>query len=46
MKFLTDQDVYAKTVLYIRDLGYDTITASEMGLSKADDTELLRKAKE
>lgn len=46
MKFITDQDVYAATVRYLRELGYDVITASETGLSKADDTELLRKAKE
>ena len=46
MKFITDQDVYAVTVRYLRELDYDVITASETGLSKADDTELLRKAKE
>jgi predicted nuclease of predicted toxin-antitoxin system len=46
MKFLTDQDVYAKTARFLRDLGYDTVTAFEMGLYRADDTELLRKANE
>jgi predicted nuclease of predicted toxin-antitoxin system len=43
---LTDQDVYIITVRYLRNLGYDVITANEIGLSKADDIDLLKKAKE
>jgi predicted nuclease of predicted toxin-antitoxin system len=46
MRLLSDQDVYAITVRYIKNLGYDVITASELGLSEADDKDLLRKAKE
>jgi len=32
MKLLTDQDVYTITVRYLRNLGYDVITANEIGL--------------
>lgn len=46
MKFLADQDVYARTVQYVRGLGHDIITAYEIGLSEAADTDLLRKARE
>ena len=46
MKILTDQDVYIITVRYLRNLGYDVITAYEIGLSKADDIDLLKKARE
>ena len=46
MKFLTDQDVYITTVRYLRSLGHDGITASEIGLSQADDIDLLKKANE
>jgi predicted nuclease of predicted toxin-antitoxin system len=46
MKFLTDQDVYITTVCYLRELGHDVITASEIGLSQADDIDLLKKANE
>ncbi len=41
MKFLTDQDVYAITVRFLMELGHDVITASEIGLSQADDSDLL-----
>ena len=46
MKFLTDQDVYAVTIRFLRDSGHDVVTAYETGLSQADDTELIRKARE
>jgi predicted nuclease of predicted toxin-antitoxin system len=46
MKFLADQDVYSVTVGYLRSRGYDIITASEIGLSKAADRELLKRAQE
>lgn len=46
MKFLIDQDVYARTIRYLRNLGHDVVTASELGLSKAEDIELLKKAEE
>lgn len=46
MKFLLDQDVYALTERFLREQGYDVATASELGLSHADDSELLRVARE
>jgi len=46
MRFFADQDVYAITIRYLRNLGHDVITAYETGLSKAEDIDLLRKARE
>lgn len=44
MKFLLDQDVYALTERFLRGEGYDVATAAELGLSRADDSELLKVA--
>ena len=41
MKFLLDQDVYAITAKFLRDTGHDVITASDIGRSRATDSELL-----
>jgi predicted nuclease of predicted toxin-antitoxin system len=46
MKFLLDQDVYALTERFLREQGYDVTTASELGLSRALDSELLKTAGE
>src|SRR5262249_19969941 len=46
MKFLTDQDVYAATVVFLSGLGHDVVTAAQLGLAQADDAELLRTAGE
>jgi predicted nuclease of predicted toxin-antitoxin system len=46
MKFLLDQDVYGLTARFLRGLEHDVFTASELGLSRAQDIELLKKAKE
>jgi predicted nuclease of predicted toxin-antitoxin system len=46
MKFLTDQDVYATTVRFLSGLGHDVVTAAQLGLAQAEDTELLRVAQE
>ncbi len=46
MKFLADQDVYAGTVVFLRALGYEVVTAAGLGLSRAEDAELLRVAHE
>jgi predicted nuclease of predicted toxin-antitoxin system len=46
MKFLLDQDVYTLTKYFLREQGYDVLTASELGLSRALDLELLRIAGE
>lgn len=44
MKLLLDQDVYAITARFVRDLGHDVVTASELGLSRATDQEILETA--
>jgi predicted nuclease of predicted toxin-antitoxin system len=44
MKFLVDQDVYALTINFLRDLGHDVISAASLGMSRAKDFELLRTA--
>lgn len=44
MKLLTDQDVYAATIQFLRGLGHDVVTAAERSLSQSADTELLRAA--
>jgi predicted nuclease of predicted toxin-antitoxin system len=46
MKFLLDQDVYALTERFLRGLGYDVVTAAELDMSRALDTELLQTAGE
>ena len=44
MKLLLDQDVYAVTRRYLEKQGYDVVTASELGLSRAEDEVLLEEA--
>lgn len=44
MRFLLDQDVYALTAAFLRTLGHDVLTVSALGLSKADDSVLLKRA--
>jgi len=44
MKFLADQDVYATTIRFLQGLGHDVVPAAQMGLSRADDADLLRTA--
>ena len=46
MKFLADQDVYGLTVKYLQSLGHDVIPVGQLGLSQAEDPELLRIARE
>jgi len=46
MKFLLDQDVYASTMRFLRDLGHDVIPVAQVGLSQASDEQLLRIAQE
>ena len=45
MRFLVDQDVYKVTVEFLLKNGHDVLTAREIGMQRASDTELLRKAK-
>ena len=46
MKFLLDQDVYAITMNFPRGLGHDVVPVAQIGLSRADDSDLLKKAQE
>ena len=44
MKFLLDQDVYALTARLLTEQGHDVVTASQLGLSRAQDIDLLKRA--
>jgi len=44
MKFLISQDVYAVTTRFLSGLGHDVVPVAQIGLSQADDEELLRLA--
>ena len=44
MRVLADQDVYEKTVQFLRSLGHDVRTAAQEGLSTAPDSEVYRRA--
>ncbi len=44
MKFLLDQDVYAVTLRFLSGLGHDVVPVAQIGLSRADDSDLLREA--
>jgi predicted nuclease of predicted toxin-antitoxin system len=44
MKFLADQDVYAVTIGFLRELQHDVVTAAQLGMSTAKDLQLLRTA--
>jgi len=46
MKFFLDQDVYAVTARFLKNLDYDVLQAAQIGLSRAKDEELLKKAQE
>ncbi len=45
MKFLADQDVYQLTIDYLKKSGHEVITAKELNMHRAADSELLQKAK-
>ena len=44
MRFLIDQDVYAVTIRFLRELEHDVILAADLGMSRVDDDVLLRAA--
>lgn len=44
MRFLLDQDVYAVTERHLQKLGHDVLTARALGMSQAEDTDLLARA--
>jgi len=46
MRFLLDQDVYAATARFLRDLGHDVVSVAKIGCSQAADEELLSIAQE
>jgi len=46
MKLLLDQDVYAATARFLLDLGHDVVLVASIGLSRAQDQEILRVAQE
>jgi len=46
MRFLVDQDVFASTTRFLRNLGHDAISVSEIGLAQASDEKLLQTAQE
>jgi predicted nuclease of predicted toxin-antitoxin system len=46
MRFLADQDVYAATTQFLGSRGHDVVRVAQIGLSQADDEQLLTEAKE
>ena len=44
MRFLLDQDIYAATVHFLKNLGHDVLVAAQLGLSQAADSEVLNAA--
>lgn len=46
MRFLLDQDVYAATGRFLKDLGHDVVTAADIGHSQAADSHMLSIAQE
>ncbi|MBM4079364.1 MAG: hypothetical protein FJ272_02745 [Planctomycetes bacterium] len=46
MRFLLDQDVYATTARFLAGLGHDVVLIAQIGLSQADDDDLLKVAQE
>ena len=46
MKLLLDQDVYAASARFLSDLGHDIVPVARIGLSQAEDEEILRVAQE
>lgn len=45
MRLLVDQDVYYVTIEWLRKEGHDVVTAKELGMQRAADEDLLKKAK-
>lgn len=41
MNFLADQDVYAATIKFVKDLGHEVVSAAQIGMATAKDGELL-----
>ncbi len=46
MRILTDQDVYAASIQFLRGLGHDVVTAADVGMARADDATVLQTAQD
>jgi predicted nuclease of predicted toxin-antitoxin system len=46
MRLLLDQDVYATTARFLTGLGHDVVRVGQLGLSRADDSDLLATAQQ
>nr|WP_225938753.1 DUF5615 family PIN-like protein [Kovacikia minuta] len=46
MKLLLDQGLPLSAAALLRDAGFDTIHVSEIGMSEAEDTEIIQRAKD
>jgi predicted nuclease of predicted toxin-antitoxin system len=46
MRLLLDQDIYKTTTDQLRLWGHDVVTAREIGMHRAGDEDLLKKARE
>lgn len=46
MHFPADQDVYHVTVQWLREAGHDVVTASDLGMERATDRELLHRSQQ
>jgi predicted nuclease of predicted toxin-antitoxin system len=44
MRFLTDQDVYAKTIRLLEGLDHDVATVKQLGIAQADDESIIQAA--
>ena len=44
MKLLLDQDIYAVTVKFLTEAGYDLVTVAQLNMSQAPDEEVLKTA--
>lgn len=44
MRFLLDQDIYAKTIQFLQGSSHDLVRVSELGLSRASDEVVLQTA--
>ena len=44
MKFLSDMGISPKTMVFLRNLGYEAVHLHEQGLNRLPDSEILKKA--
>jgi predicted nuclease of predicted toxin-antitoxin system len=46
MRFLADMPISPRTVSYLKEMGYEAVRASEVGMERAEDEQLLHYAAE